>query len=118
MVVAGREDNFERGCLLGNALKSPAVYYRPVETETGESSTGKVYQGRPITWMRNLAYLTSNMTDQEKRDFERDRDRQYAEGQCKRCEGYRDYLLKYSMHRKCSIRIVSEMPSDLPPMDV
>ena len=47
-------------------------------------------------WRNWFSLLTGQMTDEGKEQYRKDRDIRHEETDCKRCEKYRDHLLKYS----------------------
>ena len=71
-----------------DASRSEDTGYTP-----GEDSTTR--------WRNWFSLVTGQMTDEGKKQYRNDRDIRHEESDCKRCEKYRDHLLKYS---KASIR--------------
>ena len=49
-----------------------------------------------IRWRNTWKLLTGGLTEEGRRQYQRDRDLRYAKEDCDRCSKERDYLLQYS----------------------
>lgn len=66
--------------------------------ETGDTEdTGYTFGDTDaIRWRNTWKLLTGGLTEKGRRQYKRDRDIRYAQGDCQRCQKQRDYLLQYS----------------------
>ena len=81
------------------AKDSKLAVPKDAESTTSSKDTGYVKGDDTFTRWRNIfAIVSGQMTDQGKEQFRLARDIQFEQQDCRRCESYRDYLLKYSTY--------------------
>jgi len=69
----------------------------PLKTTTSRTNNRNPTPGGPEWWRQTFAYVTGmGMSDDERQQFEADRQRRKTEAECRRCEKHLNYLLKYS----------------------